>query len=90
VDIVLGGIEGIVKRREISLELFAIGPGRSRSVVGIDVGGEDPVEQFPSRAVDCQPVDIHQLRDCHEVAVGVVHGCSHGPVIDISLFKTNV
>jgi len=41
---VLSGVERIVKRREVGLELFAIGPVRRCAVVGIHVGGEDPVE----------------------------------------------
>nr|WP_245835862.1 hypothetical protein [Mycobacterium rhizamassiliense] len=61
-----------MERREIRLELVAIGPVRRRPVVGVDVGGEDPVEQLPALGIDRQAVEVHQLSDGHNVAVG--HG----------------
>jgi hypothetical protein len=70
---VLRGIERSVKRGEIGLKVFAIGPVRTRAVVGIHIGGEDPVEQFPPLGVDRQPVQVQQLRNRHDVAVGVGH-----------------
>ena len=53
---VLGGIERIVERGEVRLELIEIRPMRRRAVIGVHIGGEDRVEQAPLLAVDGQPI----------------------------------
>ncbi len=85
---VLGGVERVVKIGEIGLEPGKVGPARAGTVVGVDIGGEDAVEQIPPLTVDRETVEIDQLRDRHDIAGGhIPPRCGQAAQVTAALFK---
>jgi hypothetical protein len=60
---VLGAVEGRVISPEVPLETLQVAPVRRVGVVGVDVRGEDLVEQVSALGVHRQGVEVQRPDD---------------------------